>query len=223
MTLLEIPESEYTIVAPPLGLSFRWDGLCWSHILFSGETTLAASIESDALRDDHDRIVSPTYQQLSVNSADDGARILLMGQRGRNHSSGVFTTRENLNAVAVEVDVAIRSRSNLSSLASTYRVEFTSSDILDADAEVIVWRMRTPPGGTLRFEAIAEEPGATLVALSEAGRKAMNVQAVARFPATGATNRLRYRWRWSGQAASRGAILRPLHSLDPPPETRENQ
>src|SRR5437016_4823086 len=115
-----------SIEAAPLRLAFRWDGLRWRHELLAADRRLASSVEWDSERDDPTRVVSPAFQQLSLQEAPAGPQALLVGQWGNHHCSGVFTVTEDHGGAAITVDVAVRSRSGLRALASTYAVDMTS-------------------------------------------------------------------------------------------------
>jgi hypothetical protein len=186
-------DDELTFVAPPLRLTFRWDGRRWSHELAVSGRTVASSLEWEPGRDDPARVISPSYQQLSFQESEGGRQGLLVGQWGHHHGSAVFGVNEAASGVVVDVDVAVRSRAPLLALASTYLVDLTSSDLTDAGPSSVVWEFApAPAGGWLRFEA--DEPWR--VGLAEAGRRATRVQATAEVAPTTATHRLRYRWNW---------------------------
>lgn len=181
-----------TVSAPPVRLTFRWDGRRWAHGLDLGGGPVAASVEFEPGRDDPARAVSPAYQQASLQEEPDLARVLLVGQWGPHHGSAVFTVRDEPGGVAVEADVAVRSRAGLLALAATYTVNRASGDLIDADPAAIFWSMDDPPGGRLSFEAVA----ASWVGLAEAGRRLTRVQAGSEVVPGASTHRLVYRWRW---------------------------
>jgi hypothetical protein len=180
------------IDAPPVRLSFRWDGLRWTHELFAAGTLLARSVEWEPGRDDPSTVVSPSFQQISAQNGPEGARALLVGQWGRHHGSAVFDLTEDATGVAIEGDVAVRTREGLRSLASTYTVHRSSGDLVDAGPGGILWALDDPPGGVLRFEPVAP----ARVGLAEAGRRLTRAQALGEVVPGAATQRLRYRWRW---------------------------
>ena len=180
------------VSAPPVRLTFRWDGRRWSHGLNVGAVQVASSVEFEPGRDDPARAVSPAYQQASLQEQTGLARVLLVGQWGPHHGSAVFTVGDEPGGVAVEADVAIRSRAGLNVLAATYTVNRASGDLTDADPAAIFWTLDDAPGGRLGFEAV----GAAWVGLAEAGRRLTRVQAGAEVVAGASTHRLVYRWRW---------------------------
>jgi hypothetical protein len=190
--------------APPLRLTFRWDGRRWAHDLEISGRTVASTVEMEPEGDDPSLVVSPAYQQLTTQDGPDGARALLVGQWGPSHCSAVFTVSEPSHRVVVEADVAVRSRVPLQGLASTYLVYLTSGDLADAGPSAIVWDLDGAAAGSLRFEATGPGPGSSRVGLAEAGRRATRVQASAELVSATATQRLRYRWYWlSNQGATR--------------------
>jgi hypothetical protein len=188
-------DDEFTIVAPPIRLVFRWDGRRWAHELSSGGRVIASSVEWEPERDDPSRVVSPAYQQVSPHMGSERAGALLVGQWGPHHGSAVFTVSDDENGVVIAADVAVRSRSVLEVLACTYTVHLSSSDLIDASPSAIDWRLDEPPGGRLRFET-SQRNGTGRVGLAEAGRRSTRVQASAEIVAGTATRRLEYRWRW---------------------------
>ncbi|GAC1472805.1 MAG: hypothetical protein NVSMB9_20480 [Isosphaeraceae bacterium] len=189
-----------TLVAPPIELAFDWDGARWSHRLDVGGQTIAASLEWEPGRDDPSRVVSPAYQQATAQESDEGPRALLVGQWGPNHGSAVFLLSEGPDGVVVAVDVAVRTRARLDALSSTYNVARTSSDLIDAGPESILWSLEEPPGGRLSFEPGSPASGAFRVGLAEAGPGSTRVQAEARL-SSAATQRLCYHWRWTRDAS----------------------
>ena len=185
-------DDEVSLDLPPLCLTFRRDALRWVHGLSVGGRAVAASLEWEPDRDDPARVVSPAYQQLSTQESAAGPQALLVGQWGQNHGSAVFTLSEAEFGIIVDADIAVRTRSTLEALASTYLVHLTSSDLADAGPTAIVWDLANPPGGRLRFEPA----GAGRVGLTEAGRRATRVQATAEVVPGRSTHRLHYRWCW---------------------------
>jgi hypothetical protein len=181
-----------SIEADPLFAVFRWDGPRWRHELFLGDRRLASSVEWEQGRDDPTRVVSPAFQQLSHQEGPRGPRVLLVGQWGNHHCSGVFNFEEGSSGVSIGVDVAVRSRGSLVAMASTYTVELVASDLVEAGPTGVLWRVESPAAGLLRFEA---EPPAS-VSLAEAGRCATCLQARAPIDESALTHRLVYRWHW---------------------------
>jgi hypothetical protein len=188
-----LTDDSCSIEAPPVRLVFRWTGDRWSHAIEAGAETLASSEEWDAERGDPARVVSPAYQQLSHGHSALGEQALLVGQWGPHHFSGVFTVTGGGSGVVIEADVAVRTRADLASLASTYRVHRHSGDLAEANPSGIAWELAAPVPGRLRLE-----PGATgRVSLAEAGRRETRVQAEGIVVAGARSHRLVYRWCWS--------------------------
>ena len=183
--------------APPLRLTFRWDGARWSHGLAVSGRTIATSVESDPDRGDPDRAVSPAYQQLLDQESDAGTQALLVGQWGRHHGSVVFTLSATESAASVAADLAVRSGGALAFLAATYLVDLASGDLVDAGPSGIVWSLGGPEPGRLRFEPAA---GAT-VGLAEAGRRATRVQVLSEVTTGRNTHRFGYSWCWERDAS----------------------
>jgi hypothetical protein len=188
-----------TVTARGLCLAFRNDGRRWSHTLDLDGRRVAWSLEWDPDRDDPAFVPSPAYQQSHVHQGDRGPQIMLVGQWGPRHGSAVFTVVESAGTVVVEVDVAVHTRAEPRPLAATYRVELAPAALVDAGAAGVIWRT-VEPRGSLAFEA-AGPPGQVAVAMSEAGPRGVQVQAVAPAVAGGPTQRLRYRWRWDEENA----------------------
>lgn len=187
-------DDTFTIDAAPLCLAFRRVGERWVHDLELDGQTIARSVEFDPDRDDPDRPVSPAFQQLSGQELPDKTRALLVGQWGRHHGSAVFSVVHQGKGVMVEADLAVRSLSPLLSLASTYLVRMTSSDLIDAGPSGIIWNVVGASSGRLRFEP-GNEP--SRVGLAEAGRAATRVQVTVPISADAPHQRLIYRWRWN--------------------------
>jgi hypothetical protein len=181
-----------TLLAPPVRLVFRWDGDRWTHQIAVGDAVLASSVEWDVDHGDPNRVVSPAFQQIAAP----GPPVLVVGQWGRHHFSGVFTLTTEDRRVIVEVDTAVRTRAPLESLGSTYRVYLSSSDLTSADATAVEWTLGPPHPGRLRFEPGESDAGPARVDLAEAGRRETRVQVVAPIVDGRATHRLRYRWTW---------------------------
>jgi hypothetical protein len=198
MTQLDTTDETQVLLAPPLELAFQWDGARWRHTLRIGGAVVAASVECDPDRDDPARVISPSYQQIGCDERNGTRRAMLVGQWGPHHGSAAFVVAETDWGVVIDVDVAVRSRSELAAMACTYQVDRTSSDLIDADQTAIAWAFEDPPRGVLWFEA---EGLAERVGLAEAGRRATRVQVERPIEAGEATQRLRYRWRWIGEPA----------------------
>ncbi len=192
-------DDQVTFEAPPLRLVFRWDGQRWTHELGFNDRTVASTVEWEPEADDPTRVVSPAYQQLSTQERSEGAQALLVGQWGHHHFSGVFTVNHQGSEFVIEADIAVLSRSPLQAFASTYLVALTSSDLVDANPQAIVWGCHTPSGSQLRFEAVE---AVSHVGLAEAGRRATRVQANCTMISGKQTQRLQYRWCWLSNQSS---------------------
>jgi hypothetical protein len=201
-------DDRFLIIGP--GWSFRFDQVDgrWTHALAFGlsdqeETTIACTVESHPERDDPTRVVSPVYQEIHYHEVTGaqarGLCFLLTGRLFQHHfSAAVSLSRapESPGLIVLDIDVADRCRSAVSSLAATYLVGLGSSDLVDAGPQGIVWA-----GGALgpgRLELRCDLP--SVLALAEAGRRATRVQAVAAIDAANFTHRLRYRWRWESSS-----------------------
>ncbi len=192
-------DEEQAIVAGVFRLAFRWTGDRWRHVLEIGaepseRVALAHSFESDPDRDDPARVVSPVFQELHFQGGDPEpeAQALLVGRAGPHHFSAVFSVREMPNEVSVEVDLAVRCRATVESLASTYVIEAVGSDLLDADTNHMLWKIANLPSGRLALEATSP----ARVALAEAGRRGAQAQVQARVDPANHTQRCIYHWRW---------------------------
>lgn len=191
-------DDEVQLVAGPLHLIFTWDGHRWAHRLAmareAGQPEVAAaSLEWAADDADPSRIVSPSYQQISTQE-DSVARALLVGLWGVHHFSGVFALEAQAEGATIDVDVAVRSRGVVASLAGTYALRLSSADLASAEGSSVEWTLgEGGSGGRLRFESV--EPDARLV-LAEAGRLATHLQVMRAVDPSQRSHRLRYRWRW---------------------------
>ena len=187
------------LLAPGLRLAFVRAGERWTHCLSVGNgdpsllSLIAATVEGDPEHDDPARVVSPTYQDVQPHFTEGETCALLTGLSIPHHFSAVVTARRDGPTAVVEIDVADRCRAPIEALAATYLVQLGSSDLVDADAERIVWGGEALGQGRLEFRT----RGAVDVALSEAGRRATRVQALARLVPTTHTQRLFYSWRWT--------------------------
>jgi hypothetical protein len=204
-----------TLSAHSLRLSFVWDGTRWTHKIEAGEMLLASTVEWEPGLGDPTRVVSPAFQQMSIQQEGDSSLALLVGQWGHHHFSGVFTFKDDASGVVViEADVAVRTRGTLEALASTYRVDLTSSDLIDADHSAIEWAVNSGSQGRLRFEAGAAP--SMRVSMAEAGRRKTRVQANAPLDSgSAATHRLLYRWRWISNGRGDAAVAPRALTVSP--------
>ena len=182
-----------------LRLTFAHRDDRWSHGLELDGAPIVRAIEPSA--DESNRFAVPVFQQASLSIDDEADSVaLLVGQEGRNHSSASFLveTTEGGSTI-ISVDLAIRATRLVAtepiSPASTYLVEATSSDLIEAADSRIVWSLRNG-GGRLTLEAVADDLSNTTLGLAEGGRRATLVQAIARFDPRSLTQRSRYRWIW---------------------------
>jgi hypothetical protein len=149
-------------------------------------------VDLEAERSDPERVVSPTYQELDIQSGSAGPQVLLVGRSGPHHFSGVVTLRDEPEGVILAFDVADRCRSPIRSLSATYVLDSSSGDLLEGGPLGLVWGLGR--NGTSRW-MLEPLPPATLV-LAEAGRCGTRVQVLAGLNPAGSTHRLAYRWRW---------------------------
>lgn len=189
-------DDRLTIATPGLRIDFRRSGERWTHVLSlegaEGPIPVVRAIEGDSRRDSPTRVVSPSYQEIHWHEAASGGQALLTGQATPHHFSAVVSSILSDDGVALEFDVADRCRGPIEALAATYQVEATSSDLVDAGNDRIVWESPRWPAG--RLELTVE--GHTRVGLAEAGRLATQVQVQAELAGSGHTHRFVYRWRW---------------------------
>ena len=193
MARFDFNNETLAIVAGAFQLAFQGDGERWPHQIAVGERVLALSQESDPDRDDPARIACPTYQQCHAQTVPNATEALLVGLWGAHHCSGVFHVEERDSGEArLDVDVAVRSRSPLLGLASTYRIRLTSQDLVSADFEKVIWRISEPVAGELSLIGGEE----TRIVLAEAGRRETVVQIDRPLVGAASTRRLTYTWIW---------------------------
>jgi hypothetical protein len=190
-------------------LTFARQGDRWTHHLACGGylteagnyvlPDLISAVETDPERGDPACVVSPVYQEIHRHElAGDpagGLCVLLTGHLHQHHFSAavrLFHDRGDHSYGVLEIDVADRCRSPVSSLAATYLVRLGSSALADANPQRITWRESTEP--ELELDLHCDPP--SVLGLAEAGRTGTRVQAVAAIAPGVFTHRLRYRWRW---------------------------
>lgn len=195
-------EDRRTIAGLGFRLTFFQTGDRWSHAFSIADdhdvepvlgAAIVEAVEGDPDRDDRTRVVSPTYQEIQKHTVPDGICLLLTGQSTPHHFSAVVTARLDAQGVTVEFDVADRCREPVVTLGAMYLARLGASELSDAGTGRIAWAGDVLGAGRLEFSA--EDP--TSVSLSEAGRRASRVQALARIVPTERTQRMLYRWRWS--------------------------
>jgi hypothetical protein len=200
-------EDRFLLRGAGVRITFARVGDRWTHHAAFGDESagdlhlaeVASAIEGDPERDDPARVVSPVYQEIQQHEfASDQIRgicLLLTGQSFRHHFSAavsLFRDPASPRFIVLDVDVADRCRAPVSSLAATYMVHLSSSELVAAGPHEIAWAGTALGDGRLELEC---DLPATL-ALAEAGRQATRVQALAAIDPATSTHRLRYRWRW---------------------------
>lgn len=180
-----------------LGFERAVDGR-WVHALAvvgAEGPAVVRSLEGDHDRDDPRRVVSPVYQDMRVEPADDrrSATLFALGKSGPHHFSAVFSMAADpvAGTWSLTVDLADRCRGPVESLAATYAVDRPGGSLVEAGPGGLAWDLGN--GTALRFAA--DPPGR--VALAEAGRRAAQVQADAPIDPATNTHRLQYRWGWA--------------------------
>lgn len=171
----------------PLRLDFVWLGDRWTHEIglddAPGPIVRAESVDPPS--DRPECLISPAYQEIAREEADDSPWMLL-GRAGRHHQSAVVSRL----ADGFRFDVANRCSLASPRVAATYRVDLSSSDLDDASEARITWRV-----GQGRLVLAAES--SSILAMAEAGRRSTRVQVVAATGPDPRTQRLDYRWTWS--------------------------
>jgi hypothetical protein len=204
-------DDRQSIVGPGFRLTFARSGERWTHALAIGDgpahvlNGIACAIEGDPERDDPRRVVSPAYQEIQPHPNEQGICLLLTGMATPHHFSTVVVARRVKDRLTIAVDLADRCRAPIDILAATYTVQLGSSDLIDASSERIVWGGDALGQGRLEFAADARDS----VALSEAGRRATRVQALAAIDPSTYTQRLRYQWTWTPPESPR-AVAGPV-------------
>ena len=182
-----------------LRLMLRWLDDRWSHAFELEGAGIVRAIEPKP--DESARFATPVFQQATLSTDGDADFLaLLVGQKGRHHSSATFhIDQPGDGTVAVSVDLALCATrldaAESFSLASIYLVETTSSELVEASDSRIVWSLRGR-AGRLTLDATSDDLATTTLALTEGGRRATLVQAIARFDPSSLTQRSRYRWTW---------------------------
>ncbi len=198
------------IDAPGGQLVFLRTGDRWAHELTFGvragekAVALVSTVEANSGQADPTRVLSPVYQELQrhefVGDQMRGICVLLTGHMHQHHFSASVSAYRDPEAdrfVVLEIDIADRCRTEVSSLAATYLVRLGSSQLADAGQQAIVWSglAENEVAGPSQLE-LRCHPSASL-ALAEAGRNASRIQILAAINPTTFTHRLRYRWRWA--------------------------
>ncbi len=200
---LEENEHQIVIDAANLRLIVLKVGERWVHVLEivdpqaeKGFREVAQTVEAEIEGGDPTRVVSPSYQEIHKQPVDEGVCLLLTGQSTPHHFSAVLTLSREGDDVLIEFDVADRCRGSLVALAATYLVQLGSGALIDADANTVIWGGDSLLGGRLEFATLSSGTAS----LAEAGRRGARVQALAQLAPGTATQRLRYRWRWTPSA-----------------------
>ncbi len=201
-TMLECHQSDdrCSIGTAAFRLEFVWIGDRWTHGLLTGPVPpapgtwqpLVLAVESDPARDGPRRVVSPTFQELHLETGGDAPRALLVGQSGPHHFSAVFTVQERAVGVTIEVEVADRCRAEIDAMASTYQVDRPPGALREATPAQATWDLGDPTANVLVFEGVASAQ----VGVSEGGRRATRVQAGTVIEPRRATHCWSYRWRY---------------------------
>ncbi len=151
-------------------------------------------------RQDHDRIINPTYQQIHLDrDAKGGVRAMLVGQAGPHHFSAVFHVHEDAGGATIDVDVADRCLRPIHALAATYAVDAShgqwgSVNVTDPDGQehTNIVLDASNPVCHLVFEV--DLPGQATLEAANLAR--IRVQALAKLDPSQQTHRFRYRWNW---------------------------
>ena len=201
MVAMESSSGNEVIHTSCFELRFRWHEDRWRHEIVSvgpsASVPRLASMEATLGKDDHSRVVSPTYQQIHLEQGASGSvRAFLIGQSGPHHFSAVFLVEEDATGATIDVDAADRCLVPVLALAATYSVEASNSEwgsqsVPDSDHSKITIRC-SHPACSLTFEV--DPPGRH--AVEEAGHGSVRVQAMAAAELADQTHRFRYRWRW---------------------------
>jgi hypothetical protein len=188
MAVVERPEA-ITIVAGRFRLCFLWTGDRWTHRLESadGSIVLASAFETPA----ESAPVSPTYQDLHIDSSPDHATAMALGRFGHHHYSATFRVAEHPHP-RIEVDVADRGPAD-SPLTATYTVHRPPGDLAIApENRGVLWGLDHT--AILSLGPHPDDPSAR-VSAAEAGRAACRLQVqAAPGPTDERTRRLRYSW-----------------------------
>lgn len=187
-----------TIRAPGSTWTFRRRADRWLHEFgFGAGDPFASSVEADpaAPEANPSEILSPTFQDLQWHpEVAPKARALLTGQATYHHFSAVVAASIRPDGLLEwEIDVADRCRGEIAALTSTYIINASSSDLIDAAPDRIAWNH---PKGRIDLTVSL---GATL-ALAEAGRRTTRLQIMAKIDPRSNTQRYIYRWRWTPTA-----------------------
>ena len=213
MVTFESSTGSETIFSRCCQLRFWWHQDRWKHEIVSTAQAESlprvAAIEMATDLEEHDRVVSPAYQQihLEADKAKGVVRAFLVGQSGPHHFSAAFEVADRPHGAVIDIDVADRCRAPVAYLAATYTIEpspgvWTQETHAQADPD-----SATDPAVAARSALVltCEHPHARLIfeadhparhAAEEAGHGAVRVQALAHTNPADQTHRFRYRWRW---------------------------
>jgi hypothetical protein len=171
----------------------------------SGQRFVSVSPKSecDIEPADPGRVFNPVYQELVKHELPQdrgpGLCLLLTGSCFQHHFSAVFSLyrdRVMPSSIVFDVDLADRCRAPIKKLAATYSVNHIEGEpeLIDACPRAVAWR--GGPLGEGMLELLAEPPA--LVARPEPLQSSTWVQVEARIDPQTFTQRLHYRWRWTG-------------------------
>jgi hypothetical protein len=194
--------------SPRLALAFQRDPehARWSHaVSLSDQADLSSPIASslewhtESESAEHDRVLSPVYQDLRVERQADGSAIVFaLGKSGPHHFASTFhmTLGDQTQAhseTRIEIDVADRCSTPFEWLAATYAIHAPASRLAWATDSGASWEWPASHG-LLVLESAPATADNQQCAVAEAGRAACRAQIITPANPRKATQRLIYRF-----------------------------
>lgn len=198
-------EVSRAIIGRDIRLVFTFTDDRWSHIVLADRLgvlphALLASHDDDSEEPTDDSTpVRPVYQQLHFQPTDDGFLALLVGQSGHEHfSASIHFVESEDGTTHIDFDIAgrrTRDPAGAPGLAPTYVVNLPLVAIEEASHRLVRW-VGGDPRGHLMIGTVEAEPNATIVLVSEAGRRGSLVQIYTPGEPVAGARRCRYCWTW---------------------------
>ncbi len=188
-------EEEKSIVVSDVRLTFQRTADRWSHSVHIGPYTFVRSLEETPDRNQPRDVLTPTYQDIHLQSEELAVLVMLVGQSGPHHFSAVFrVTWDRVNPtrfVTIDVDIADRCLGPVDSLSSTYLVDLGDAGLLAEEPDWMDWLIGDAHVD-LFFNPKVAPPGKFVV--GREGGSSQEVRISAKIEPGVSTHRLSYLW-----------------------------